>query len=118
MKGPSFNQFPSLEDIPIISNHYSGPSLRLIMSEYSISSQKEIENKPLNEFLIFQEEQNVSIDFHHQDEPAEHPKESPVATQEYVETPIKKSKTGCVCKKTGCIKLYCECFRNVKLCTE
>ena len=30
---------------------------------------------------------------------------------------ISKKKTGCTCKKTNCIKMYCECFSVGKLCT-
>lgn len=31
---------------------------------------------------------------------------------------IKKKKTGCTCKKTKCLKMYCECFASGKLCSE
>lgn len=30
---------------------------------------------------------------------------------------IKKKKVGCTCKKTKCLKMYCECFSSGKLCT-
>lgn len=39
-------------------------------------------------------------------------------TNESFRTPKKKKKGGCVCKKTGCLKLYCECFSSGKTCTE
>jgi len=32
-------------------------------------------------------------------------------------TPAKKKKAGCICKKTKCLKMYCECFSSGKLCT-
>ena len=28
-----------------------------------------------------------------------------------------KKKTGCTCKKTNCLKMYCECFSTGKMCT-
>lgn len=31
---------------------------------------------------------------------------------------IKKKKTGCTCKKTKCLKMYCECFSSGKVCTD
>ena len=30
----------------------------------------------------------------------------------------KKKKIGCTCKKTQCLKLYCQCFAQGKKCTE
>ena len=33
-------------------------------------------------------------------------------------TTIKKKKGGCTCKKTKCLKMYCECFREGKVCGE
>lgn len=32
-------------------------------------------------------------------------------------TDSKKKKTGCTCKKTKCLKMYCECFALGKVCT-
>ena len=29
----------------------------------------------------------------------------------------KRKKTGCTCKKTNCLKRYCECFNSGKTCT-
>ena len=34
-----------------------------------------------------------------------------------VEAGSKKKKNGCTCKKTNCIKMYCECFSVGKMCT-
>lgn len=31
---------------------------------------------------------------------------------------IKKKKGGCTCKKTKCLKMYCQCFSSGKMCTE
>ena len=31
---------------------------------------------------------------------------------------IRKKKTGCNCKKTHCMKMYCECFAAGRACTE
>ncbi len=33
------------------------------------------------------------------------------------EVGVKKKKNGCTCKKTNCIKMYCECFSKGKMCT-
>ena len=33
-------------------------------------------------------------------------------------TQIRKKKTGCTCKKTQCLKMYCECFAAGRQCTE
>lgn len=33
-------------------------------------------------------------------------------------TPVaRRKKTGCTCKKTNCLKRYCECFSSGKICT-
>jgi hypothetical protein len=42
---------------------------------------------------------------------------SPTCTLTSAST-IKKKKTGCTCKKTKCLKMYCECFSSGKLCTD
>lgn len=35
-----------------------------------------------------------------------------------IQTPdVKRKKTGCTCKKTNCLKRYCECFSSGKVCT-
>ena len=31
---------------------------------------------------------------------------------------IKKKKGGCTCKKTKCLKMYCECFSSGRQCTD
>ena len=33
-------------------------------------------------------------------------------------SPVSKKGSGCNCKKTGCLKMYCECFSSGKICTE
>ncbi len=37
--------------------------------------------------------------------------------EESEQSAIRKKKTGCTCKKTNCIKMYCECFSVGKMCT-
>ena len=32
-------------------------------------------------------------------------------------SPVIKKGSGCNCKKTGCLKMYCECFSSGKICT-
>ena len=90
----------------------------LIISNNSISSLKSIENMDLDDHLVFPHDNNVSFDFLQHDDPPQPPKSLPIITQEYFQTPTKKKKNGCVCKKTSCLKLYCECFAKGKLCTE
>ena len=37
--------------------------------------------------------------------------------EEEVSGQRKQKKSGCTCKKTNCVKMYCECFSVGKLCT-
>ena len=68
----------------------------------------------------------VSLD-RHISEPLDHDdqelsidnKMPPTPNEVVTQTSItKKKKMGCTCKKTKCLKMYCECFREGKLCTE
>ena len=81
--------------------------MRLILSKNSFWSLGSIENIDHEDHLHFHEEHNISFEIPPLEDDQPEPKVVPVATQEYFQTPIKKKKGGCVCKKTGCIKLYC-----------
>ena len=80
--------------------------MRLIVSKPNISSIQSIENMDLDRHEPYIND-HVSIEHLHDPEEAELAKNIPVKTSEYFRTPKKQKKTGCVCKKTGCIKLYC-----------
>jgi hypothetical protein len=41
----------------------------------------------------------------------------PLAEEEDAASKGNRRKTGCTCKKTNCVKMYCECFAVGKMCT-
>ena len=116
MKKYSFNCIPSFEDISFNKNNRLNPEMLVVLSRNSIGSMRSIEHIEIDDHPIFQEDNNISFDLFQQEDPPH--KAIPIITQEFMHTPSKKKKNGCVCKKTACLKLYCECFANGKLCTE
>lgn len=43
--------------------------------------------------------------------------EPPVKSIEMEQSGQKRKKEGCTCKKTNCLKMYCDCFSNGRACT-
>jgi hypothetical protein len=62
---------------------------------------------------ITQKEENEDDESHSLDHKLEHAQHETISST----SNIKKKKSGCTCKKTKCLKMYCECFSSGKMCT-
>lgn len=89
----------------------------LILSKNSINEPKSIENMEINDHLSLPS-YNPSLKLIYCDGDSENKQSIPKTLQDSLQTPSKKKNKGCTCKKIKCIKSYCECFAQGKLCTE
>jgi hypothetical protein len=96
---PNFDLFPSMDNMPEVHH-----SLKMI-----------------NTINAFPPNPHDQLDLPI-DPPKQEPQEDSFAEKcSYVQTPnnsAKKKKVGCTCKKTFCLKMYCECFSSSKKCGE
>lgn len=94
----SFVSFSSFEDLPDINQ-----SLKMINTINMLPNQPSYEDIELPVEQVDQQYEEDSI--------AGHISHVPTTNNS-----AKKKKVGCTCKKTFCLKMYCECFSTGKEC--
>lgn len=83
--------------------------------EITIDNLEDQDDKALS-YCLPNEQENTTERITKMPEISEKPKRSPEKLAEQQEKPSSTAKRTCNCKKTQCLKLYCDCFRENLTC--